>query len=422
MNHAQRAIRTTTLDNGLTIVSDVVKSVETVSVGVWVDAGARHEPVNLNGVSHLLEHMTFKGTATRSSLDIATQVEDVGGHLNAYTSRENTAYYAKMLKEDLALGLDVIADISQNAVIDADELARERTVIVQEINQAYDTPDDIVFDFFQETAYPNQAIGRPVLGPSDGVMSMARDDIVDYMNTHYVPSNMILGACGNLDHDRLVDLAEKKFGATKVAKPTPAEVAKYVGGDVREARDIEQLHVVLGFDGLTYHDPDFYAASVFSTLFGGGMSSRLFQEIREKRGLVYSVYSFLAFFEDTGMMGIYAGTGPNEIKELMPVLMDEIAKSRDGVTSEELERSRAQLKASILMGLESTSSRCEQLARQISVYGRVIPIDEIVAGVDAVSLEDVKRAAERLTSSAPTVAALGPIENLESFDAIKARL
>ena len=418
----ERAVRTTTLDNGLTIVSDVVKSVETVSLGVWVDAGARHEPVKLNGVSHLLEHMTFKGTTKRSALDIATSVEDVGGHLNAYTSRENTAYYAKMLKEDMALGLDVVADIAQNAVIDDDELTRERTVIVQEINQAFDTPDDIVFDSFQEKAYPDQAIGRPVLGPSEGVMSMARDEIVDYMKTHYVPSNMILAAVGNLDHDRLVDLAEKTFGSKKVAKPAPFEKAKYVGGDVRESRDIEQLHVVLGFDGMTYHDPDFYAGSVFSTLFGGGMSSRLFQEIREKRGLVYSVYSFLSFFEDTGMMGIYAGTGPKEIGELIPVLMEEIAKSRDGVTAEELERSRAQLKASILMGLESTSSRCEQLARQMLVYGRPIPIDEIVAGVDSVTLEDVKRAAIRLTSSEPTLAALGPIDKLESFEAIKARL
>ena len=314
------SVRLTTLDNGLRIVTDTMTMVETVSVGAWIDAGARHEHPSINGVSHMLEHMAFKGTKRRSARDIATEIEAVGGHVNAYTSREHTAYYAKMLKEDMPLALDIIADILQHSVMDAEELDRERTVILQEIHQSHDTPDDIVFDFFQETAFPDQAVGRPVLGTIDLVSNFNRQTLIDYMAAQYAPPAVVIAAAGNVDHDIFVELASKAF--TNLPKHTSREVepAVYHGGEFRNNRDLEQVHYLMGFDGLAYNDPDYHAASVYTTLLGGGMSSRLFQEIREAKGLVYSVYSFLSSFQDGGLFGVYAGTGEQEIKDVVPLV------------------------------------------------------------------------------------------------------
>jgi len=416
-------VRITTLDNGLHIISDEMPNVETASAGVWIDAGARFEAQKVNGVSHMLEHMTFKGTRKRSAQAIAEEIEDVGGHINAYTSRENTAYYAKVLKEDLGLAVDMVADLVQNAVLDNEELERERGVILQEINQAQDTPDDVVFDMFQEACYPDQPLGRPVLGTLDGVGQMPRSDILDYMTDHYRPSGMVLSAAGNFQHDQLIDLANQHFpqGSAKSIGDTQGP-AKYVGGDIRESRDIEQVQLLMGFEGFSYHDDDFYAASVLSMLFGGGMSSRLFQEVREKRGLVYSVYSFITAYADGGVFGIYAGTGEKDVKELIPVVCDEIGKLDQNIGADELKRAKAQLKSSVLMSLESTSSRAEQLARQLMIFGRTIPAEEAVAEIEAVDEGAIKRVAARIFTGTPTIAALGPISQVEDFAKIEARL
>ena len=415
-------VSVTNLTNGLTIVSDVRDNVETASAGVWIEAGARFETPKLNGVSHMLEHMTFKGTRKRSAQAIAEEIEDVGGHLNAYTSRENTAYYAKVLKDDLALAVDMVADLVLNATLDQTELERERGVIIQEIFQAQDTPDDVIFDLFQEACFPGQALGKPILGLAEGVRAMPRDDIIGYMGEHYRPGGMVLSASGNFSHDRLVELADTHFDGTAAGRGQTYLEAHYEGGDIREARDIEQVHLMLGFEGVTYTDDDFYAASVLSTLMGGGMSSRLFQEVREKRGLAYSVYSYLSAYADTGVFGIYAGTGEKEAGELLPVVCDEIAKIGNGVSEGELTRAKAQIKSSVLMSLESTSARAEQLARQMMVFGRPIPTAETVEKIDAVDEADIKRIAGRIFTSAPTLAALGPIGNVERLDQIKARL
>ncbi len=416
------SVRVSTLANGLRVATDTMKTVETVSVGVWVEAGARHERAEINGVSHILEHMAFKGTKRRSAQDIAEEIEAVGGHINAYTSRENTAYYAKVLKEDLALAVDVIADIVQNPVLDAQELARERAVIIQEINQSHDTPDDAVFDNFQETAFPDQALGRPVLGVEERVRDIGRDTILAYLHGHYGAPSMVLAAAGQVDHERLVGLAESALAGALAEKGARPDPARYEGGDHREDRDLEQLHVVLGFEGLTHKDEDFYAASVLSTILGGGMSSRLFQEVREKRGLVYSIYTFLSPYTNSGLFGVYAGTGAPEIGEVIPLICDEIQKIRGDVSDQEMSRARAQLKSSILMSLESTSSRCEQLARQLIVFGRPLSVDEIIAKVEAVDADAVKRVAKRLTGGRPTVTGLGPIGGLEDFDRVAERL
>jgi len=416
------SIRVTTLPNGLRVATDTMPDVQSVSLGCWVGVGTRNEAASVNGVAHLVEHMLFKGTKRRTAFRISEEIENVGGQLNAYTTREQTAYYAKVLHEDAPLALDILADMIQHSALDAEELVRERTVVLQEIGQSADTPDDIIFDHFQATAYPGQALGRPVLGSSEIVGSLPREALVDYIGGHYGAPGMVLSAAGRIEHDRMVDMAFKAFGDLPGHAPPVAEAARYAGGDYREARDLEQMHLVLGFDGVGVHDPEFYAHSVLSTLLGGGMSSRLFQEVREKRGLVYSIYTFTGGYHDGGLFGVYAGTGEDEVTELLPVVCDELAKVGEDVTEDEVARARAQLKAGTLMALESTMSRCEQLGQQLLIYDRPIPVEEVVAKIDGVDRTSVVNAAQRLRRSRPTVAALGPIDRLEDYDRIVERL
>ena len=415
-------VEVTRLESGLTVASDTMETVETVSLGAWIGAGTRHEPAEINGVAHLLEHMAFKGTERRSAYDIAEEIEAVGGHLNAYTSRENTAYYAKVLAQDAPLAVDIIADILQHPTFDQEELQRERAVVLQEIGQAFDTPDDNIFDRFQETAYPGQALGRPVLGTSEIVGGLGRETLKDYMARHYAADSMVLAAAGKIEHRRFVELVTEAFDSLPRQAETQDKPADYQGGDYREGRKLEQVHLLLGFDSVGYMDDDYYTASVFSTLFGGGMSSRLFQEVREKRGLVYSIYSFVAPYRDGGLFGIYAGTGEQEVGELIPVVCDELAKVSGGIEEEEVARARAQIKASILMSQESTGARSEQLAQQLLVYGRPIEVSEIVAKIEAVDVAAAKRFAARLSTSRLTLASLGPIGRVEAFDRVAARL
>ncbi len=415
-------IRVTRLANGFTVASDRMDSVETVSIGVWADVGTRNEPADINGVSHLLEHMAFKGTERRSAREIAEEIEAVGGHLNAYTAREQTAYYAKILAGDLPLAVDIIADILQHSTFDSEELARERAVVLQEIGQAEDTPDDIVFDHFQSAAFPDQPMGRPVLGKAEIVGSLSGETIQSYMRRHYAPGRLVLAAAGQVDHERLVELARRGFVHLVESAPAAPEPARYIGGEIRVERDLEQVHVVLGLPGVGYLDPDYYALGLLSTLVGGGMSSRLFQEIREKRGLVYSIYSFASSFRDGGLFGVYAGTGEKEAAEILPLVIEELNRVPATVTEEELARARAQAKAGLQMARESTSNRAEQLATQLLIYNRPVPADEIVARIEAVDIAHLARIARRLTAGAPTLAALGPLGRLARLDQVAARL
>jgi predicted Zn-dependent peptidase len=411
-----------TLANGLRVATDRVDTVDTVSLGIWVDVGTRHEPASINGAAHFLEHMAFKGTARRSARAIAEEIEAVGGHLNAYTSRESTAYYAKVLKEDVPLALDILADILQNSTFDPEELERERSVILQEIGQANDTPDDIIFDHFQECAYPNQAMGRPVLGRPEIIRELGRDAVMAYLRDHYGARRMVLAAAGNLEHERLVDLADTLLSDLPAERSVRTEPARYTGGDYREDRDLEQLHLVVGFPGVVIGDPDYYAASVLSTAFGGGMSSRLFQEIRETRGLVYAIHSFVHGYRDSGLFGIYAGTGEDEAAELVPALCGEAMKLRDGLTAIELNRAKTQMKAGLLMSLESTSARCEQLAQHLLIYGTPFDPAEVVRRIEAVDEAAIARVVALWSSAPPTLAALGPLSQLEEYDNLRARL
>ena len=415
-------VRVTTLPNGFRVATDYMQSVETVAIGVWAAVGTRHEPAAHNGVAHLLEHMAFKGTKRRTASDIVVEIEAVGGYLNAYTGREQTAYYARVLADDVPLAVDIIADIIQNSTYETAELARERAVVLQEIGQAEDTPDDIIFDHFQEVAYPDQAMGRPVLGRAEIVKDLPRDVVANYLRGCYRADQMVLCAAGKVDHDRLVDLAIKAFDGLPVGTAPLTEAADYRGGDLRLERDLEQVHVVLGFDGISHTDPDHYTASVMSQLIGGGMSSRLFQEVREKRGLVYSINSFSTSFNDSGLFGIYAGTGETEVAEMMPVICDELARLPDDLEDEEVVRAAAQLRAGTLMSREKTSARCEQLANQILVFGREIPIAEIVAKIDAVTPADIKRITRQFLKSAPTLVSLGPVGQVMPYEQVRARL
>ncbi len=416
------AIQLTRLRSGLTVVTERMERVETVSLGAYVATGSRHEQESENGVSHFLEHMAFKGTERRSAAEIAEEIEAVGGHINAYTAREQTAYYVKVLKEDTALAADIIGDILTHSTFEPEELERERGVILQEIGQANDTPDDIIFDHFQEHAYPAQPLGRPVLGSEEGIRSMPRTMLTGYMRRHYAAPNAVVAAAGALTHQQVLDLVNVHFADLPI-DPVPAMLpAQYGGGEFREARDLDQVHIVLGFPSVGYGDRDYYPALLLSTLLGGGMSSRLFQEVREKRGLVYSIYSFSAPFLDGGLFGIYAGTGESEAEELMPITLEELRKVQREVTEAELARARAQVKASLLMSLESTGSRCEQLARQLQVFGRVVPTSETVAKINAVTTDDVCRAATRLFRGAPTLATMGPAERVPGLGKIVEKL
>jgi predicted Zn-dependent peptidase len=416
------SVRVTTLPNGLRVATDQMPGIETATIGIWTSCGARNERAHENGVAHLLEHMLFKGTGRRSAQAIAEEIEAVGGQMNAYTARENTAYYARVLKEDVPLAVDIIADLLQHSIFDETELARERSVVLQEIGQANDTPDDIIFDHFQAAAYPDQPIGRPVLGTPETVAGMPRHALTGYLQSHYVPSELVLTAAGGVDHDRLVDQAHQVFGALSTAEPPHSPAVNYIGGDFRDDQDLEQLHFLLGFPGAAITDSDYYAQSVLSSLLGGGMSSRLFQEVREKRGLVYAIYTFASAYRDGGIFGIYAGTGAAEIGELVPVVCDELCKVIDGVVEAEISRARAQLKAGLLMSLESTMSRAEQLGQHLLLFGRPISTQEIIARIDGVDAPAVRRAAARLFASKPTIAAMGPVAQLESFEQIAARL
>ena len=416
------SVRTSTLANGLRVVSESIEHLRTTSVGVWVDAGARHETPEQNGVAHLLEHMAFKGTERRSAQAIAEQIEAVGGHLNAYTGREQTAYFARVLANDVPLAVDLLGDILLNSTFEAGELEREREVVIQEIAQTHDTPDDLVFDRLQEVAYPEQAIGRSILGTAERVAGHGRDRLKGYMDLHYRSPRMVLAAAGAVDHDELVGLAEVAFDGLAGAAEVDAESAAWQGGDWRENRDLEQAHLALGFDAVSYHDDDFFALQMLATILGGGMSSRLFQEVREKRGLAYSVFSFSSAYVDGGLFGVYAGTSPESLTELVPVICEEIGKLTARIGEEEIGRARAQLKAGLLMSLESSAARIEQIGRQMLIFGRPLSSDEVIAKFDAVDAAALARAAARLARvDRPAVAAIGPIDRLESYAAIAAR-
>ncbi len=409
------SVEVTRFPSGLTVVTDAMAHLETASLGVWVGCGSRDEERDENGISHLLEHLAFKGTTHRTARQIAEEVEAVGGDLNAATSAETTAYYARVLRADIPLALDVLSDILANASFEPEELAREQNVIVQEIGAAEDTPDDLVFEYLQQTAFPDQPIGRSILGTPATVRSFDRKRLKDYLARHYRAPDMVIAAAGAVDHDAILEEVEHRFASFAGPEAPVPEPARFGGGTKVEVRELEQAHIALALQGVSQRDPSLYSLQVFASVVGGGMSSRLFQEVRELRGLCYSIYAFHVPYSDTGMFGLYSGTDASDVPELMRVVVDEIANAAEAITEAEVARAKAQMKAGLLMALESSSARAEQLARQMIAYGRPIPLDEIVARIEAVDVDSARAAGrELLCRSRPAIAALGPDPGLES--------
>ena len=405
----------TKLASGLTVVTDRMPHLKTAALGIWAGAGSRHEDKDEHGIAHLLEHMAFKGTRRRSAREMVEEIEAVGGDLNASTGIESTGYYARVLGADVPLALDILTDILTEPAFDPDELAREQGVIVQEIGACNDTPDDLVFELFQARAFPDQPIGRPILGTVKSVRSFTPASLRAYLGKHYHAPRMIVAAAGDVDHTAIVGEVEKRLAAIPTDAVAPAPPARYAGGHELGARDLEQAHLVFGLEGRSYLAPEFYALQVFATVLGGGNSSRLFQEVREKRGLCYSIYAYHSGYADTGIFGVYAGTDPADTRDLMSVVVDELADAAESADAAEIGRAKALIKVGLLGILESSSARADQLGRQILAFGRPIPLEELAAKIDAVTVEDVRAVARALIASGrPTFAGLGPRAGLES--------
>lgn len=398
-----------TLPNGLTIVTDRMEHLKTASLGIWIGAGARYEEKEEHGISHLLEHMAFKGTRRRSAIDIAHQIEAVGGDLNASTGYETTGYYARVLGSDVPLALDILGDILTEPRFDAEELKREQGVILQEIGASNDSPDDVLFDLFLSCAFPDQPLGRPILGTPQSVRSFSPGSLRGYLAKHYHLPRMVVAAAGDVTHESVVLEIAERLAGLPVAKPAPASRARYAGGPKLGTREMEQALVVLGLQGFSYLDPEYFAAQIFTNVLGGGSSSRLFQEVREKRGLCYSISAFQQTFSDTGLFAIYAGTDPSDAQELMAVVVDQLVDTAETAGEGEIARAKAMMKVGLLGVLESSSGRADQLARHMLAYGRVIPSDELAQKIDAVTVDEVRMAGRRLLASGkPTFAGLGP--------------
>ena len=411
------------LSNGMRIVTEYMPGMKSASIGVWVNVGGRHELESQNGIAHFLEHMAFKGTKRRSALQIAEAIEDVGGYINAYTSREMTAYYARVLENDVELALDVISDIILNPIFDPGEIEVERGVILQEIGQALDTPDDIVFDWLQEVSYPDQPLGRTILGPAEKVSQFSRDDLSSFVKDNYTPDQMVLSAAGSVDHDAIVAQAEALFGDRTPGNQPAFIPGKFASGERVEVKDLEQAHFTLALEGPNYQSPDIYTAQIFSTAFGGGMSSRLFQEVREKRGLCYTIFSSAGAYSDTGTLTLYAGTSGDQVAGLAEITMDELKRAADDMSDEEVARARAQMKAGLLMGLESPAARAERLARMVAIWDRVPELDEVIARVDDVDTAMVRDfAGEMVQAQAMAMAVYGPVDSSFSVSDLQARL
>ena len=412
------SVKSSILSNGMRVVTHAMPHLRTVSLGVWVETGARSEALEQHGISHLLEHMAFKGTTRRRARDIVEQIESVGGDINAATSLEMTSYYARILKDDIELAMDILSDILINPLFDETELAREKEVIFQEIASAQDSPEEIAYDLVQEAAFPDQPLGRSILGTMESVEQLSAASLRDYLEKHYNSKSMVFSAAGALEHEQIVEFAEKYFATLTKGPKSVQTPATYKGGLRLSEKPFEQSHIIVGFEGFPVASEHFFAAQVFSSLFGGGMSSRLFQEVREKHGLCYSIYAFTWGLADTGLFCIHAATGRDQIPRLLDVITEELIKmGREGPGEKEVAKARAQLKAGLTMSLENSGSRAEQLARQTINFGRPLDIDELIEKVENVDGDEVCRLVSHLISrGTPVCSGVGPLGNFETYE------
>jgi len=405
--------RKTKLDNGMTLLMEKIGNVRSVALGIWVRTGSRDERKEKAGISHFQEHMFFKGTESRTAQDIAVDIDSLGGELNAFTSKEGTTFYIKVLDDFLVSGIELLSDIFLRSTFPSDEIEREKGVIIEEIKMTEDTPDDYIHDIFSSNAWGGVGVGLPVLGSVETVESLSRQDLIEYVNSRYFIENTIISCAGNFDEDKLIDSLNSAFSGfnRKQASPDTLNKATFTPSVSILKRDLSEAHTCIGVEGIYQASQDRYSALVLNTALGGGISSRLFQEIREKRGLAYSVYSFLSSYLDSGIWGIYAGTSPEKAEEVVDISLNELKNLPGTITEAEVERARTQLKGNIILGLESTSRRMQNIANQQVYYGRYYSPDEVISEINSITLDKVREVGGRLlVAKSPCIVALGKLD------------
>lgn len=404
--------RKDTLSNGIRVVSETLPKTRSISLGVWVKVGSRYEPRELGGVSHFIEHMFFKGTVKRTARDLATEIDSLGGEMNAFTSQENTTYYVKVLDEHLPNAVDILADILQGSRFDAADLEKERKVILEEIKGVEDTPDDFIHELFTATVWPDHPLGRPILGTKETIKALKHKDLLGYLENSYGPKELVIAAAGNFEHERLIELLEKAFGAFARAGATNApEPPKFRSAVTVKKKQLEQVQVCLGCRGINYTHEDRYVNLALNAVLGNSMSSRLFQELREQNALVYSIYSYVTSYRDTGLLTIYAGTDPSNAVKAIGLIVREIRKLRDeGITPAEEQRVKNQIKGNLVLSLEGSSSHMSRIARQEIYFGKYLSVDEVMRDVDRITGDDIARLARQyFATGSLSLSILGPL-------------
>lgn len=399
------------LDNGIPLVTECIRSVHSVTLGIWVRIGSRFEPPDKNGLSHFLEHMFFKGTRKRSARDIAVEIDSIGGDLNAFTSRETTTFYVKILDQHLNKGIDLLTDIFLHSTFPEEDIEKEKRIIKEEIKMVEDTPDDYINDLFYQDVWGNKGIGLPVLGKRDTVRSFKREDIIGHIRKYYGTRDIVIACAGNFDPDNLLSSLNRALGGLRGgSEPKMGETPEFRPSVNIYQKELSEVHMCIGVKGLPQSSPERYVLYLINAILGAGVSSRLFQEIREKRGLVYSIYSFIASYIDTGLFGVYAGTSKKRVSEVIDLVVNEMKSLKDNISEDELRRAKEQIKGNLILGLESTSNRMQNLARQEIYYGRYYSPEDIIRQIEGVTLSQVKGLAERLIHDSMAITLLGPVQ------------
>lgn len=385
------------LINGLPVVMEPIRNMRSVVLGIWVKVGSRHEPPEKNGISHFLEHMFFKGTKKRSAKDIAFEIDSLGGELNAFTSRENTTFYVKVLDEFLEKGLELLSDIFLNSTFPEEDIGKEKKIIKEEIKMVEDTPDDYIHDLSNQTIWGNSGLGQPVLGRRDTIKLFTKDDLISHIRKYYGTKDIVVSCAGNFETEHLLSLLNKNLGhLRRGSEPWRGAAPDFANKVEVFSKELSEAHICLGIKGIPQASDERYSLFTINTILGAGVSSRLFQEIREKRGLAYSIYSFIASYIDTGVWGVYAGVSRKKVREVIELILAEIYNLKDTVNETELQRAKNQLKGNIILGLESTSSRMNNIARQEIYYGKYYSPREIMNEIDSITVKQIKELTEQL--------------------------
>lgn len=395
--------------NGINVVTYSMEHVNSVTINVIVKVGSRYESEQESGISHFLEHMAFKGTSNRTATEIAIEFDTIGGHFNAYTSRENTVYYTKVLSQHTKQAMTILADILQNSVFSSDEITKEFNVISQEIAEVKDNPDDLVYEKFYKLAYPNQPLGRSILGTVENIAKFDKPAFTSYMSKHYTANNIVISIAGKINHDDAVHLVEQLFSSFSESEKRSCITAQYKGGIEIIEKDLEQTTIALGFEGVSYSNIEtFYHAQILSIIFGGGLSSRLFQKIREELGLAYSIGSWLNSYSDSGIFSIHAATDHSNVESVLNNINNEIDKIRINISEEELIRAKSQIESNIYMAEERPEYKSEEIGKNFSIFGKYFTVKEVMKIINSTQNNDLVKSAEKIFSSQPTLSIIGP--------------